>query len=199
MAGAAVMALPWMRILDAAIGIIDLTRSRRIRAMTRQRPLLAEGDPVTGDAGNLREEFERERLQLLRDRAAREEAVHQRAELAAKQEQLRQAGDREIGRLRLIAGVSVAAWLGTLLLATLHVHVTGVGPRLMLGVGWLLLLAAIAASFTGQANVARTLDTIASGDERALRRGVSSGITGHLAVWMIIGGLAFAGLAILAS
>jgi hypothetical protein len=193
------MSLPWLRIFDAAISVVDLVRSGRIRALTsQQRPALGEGGSGTG-AATLREELEREQLRLLRERAAREEAEHQRAELAAKQEVLRQAGDREIGRLRLVAGVAVAAWLGTLLLATLHAHVTGIGPRLTLGFGWFLLLAAIAAAFTGQTNVGRTLDAIATGDERALRRGVSSGLIGFLAAWLIVGGLAFAGLAILVS
>lgn len=191
--------LPWMGILDATIGVIDLVRSRRIRTLASQPPpALAGSDSATG-AATLHEELEREQLRLLRERAAREEADHQRAELDAKLERLRQAGDREIGRLRLVAAVAVAAWLGTLLLATLHAHVTGIGPRLTLGFGWFLLLAAIAAAFSGQTNVARTLDAIATGDERALRRGVSSGLIGFLAAWLIVGGLAFAGLAILIS
>jgi hypothetical protein len=191
------MSLPWLRIFDAAISVLDLVRSRRIRTLSSQRPAPAEAD--SGTSASLRGEIEREQLWLLRERAAREEAEHRRAELAAKQERLRQAGDREIGRLRLVASVAVAAWLGTLLLATLRVHVTGIGPRLTLGFGWFLLLAAIAAAFSGQTNVARTLDAIATGDERALRRGVSSGLIGFLAAWLIVGGLAFAGVAILVS
>jgi hypothetical protein len=186
-----------MGILDATIGVVDLLRSRRIRTMA-SRPALAAGDSDAG-AAMLREELEREQLRVLLERAAREEADHQRAELEAKLERLRQAGDREIGRLRLVAGVAVVAWLGTLLLAALHTRVTGIGPRMTLGVGWVLLLAAVAAAFSGQTNVARTLDAIAIGDERALRRGVSSGIIGFLAAWLIVGGLAFAGLAILVS
>src|SRR5437016_3359392 len=121
------MALPWLRILDAFIGVTDLARSRRIKTLSQENP-----DPSTslqrGPAGPLsgmearlagvvvaalKEAFDRDRnrLELEREHI---EAERARAERALKLELLRQAGDREIGRLRLLAGVAVACWIGTL-------------------------------------------------------------------------------------
>jgi hypothetical protein len=195
--------MPWAQILDALIGLIDLVRSRRIKAMSQGRaPAGALDSRVSGlVSSTMRDEFERERLRILREREEAEEAARQRAELARKVDLLRQAGDREIGRLRLLTGVAVAGWLGTLLLGTLHGHVmgAGLGPKVLLGVGWLLLLAAIAASFAAQSSVTNALESIARQESRALRRGVSSGIAGALTIWLIVCGLAFAGLGVLFS
>jgi hypothetical protein len=113
-----------------------------------------------------------------------------------KLELLRQAGDREIGRLRLLAGVAVVSWFGTVFFSARLIS-GGIGPRVALGGGWLLLLAAIAASFTAQSRVAaaldpltRTLDGMRAGD-------MSSGLSGALALWLIVCGLALIALAVL--
>ena len=59
----------------------------------------------------------------------------------------------------------------------------------------MLLLAAVAASFTAQSSVAAALDR---GDGQAdPRDAASSGIAGGLALWLIVLGLALVGLAVL--
>src|SRR5437763_9335040 len=119
------MALPWLRILDALIGVTDLARSRKIRTMAdeqqQQQQLEVGGRTVGGVEARLagvvvaalKEAFDRDtrRLELERDQAA---AERERAERALRLELRRQAGDREIGRLRLLAGGAIASWLGTL-------------------------------------------------------------------------------------
>ena len=79
-----------------------------------------------------------------------------RAERAMRLELMRQAGDREIGRLRLLSGVAVASLLGSMFLVT---RVVGgeMMARVSFGTGWLLLVAAAAAAFAAQARVAKTL------------------------------------------
>jgi hypothetical protein len=67
--------------------------------------------------------------------------------------------------------------------------------RLALGGGWLLLLGAIAMSFTAQSQVAAALDHV--GAVAARRDAISSGISGALALWLIVLGLAFVGVAVL--
>ncbi len=197
------MALPLAQILDTVIGVIDLVRSRRIRALNARQPQpdAAAAGLDTRLAGvvaaALREELEREARRLQLEREQLEEAERQRAELALKRELLRQAGDREIGRLRLLAGVAAAGWIATLLLAMLPGHVMAAGARVALGLGWLLLLAAIATSFLAQSRVADELDAIARGNEGAAKRGISSGLSGTLTVWLVVVGLAFAGLTVL--
>ncbi len=197
------MALPWPQIIDGAIGVIDLLRSRRIRALTARAGQQTESSAEAGSAAamssTVRDEIERERLQLLRERDERERAERQRAELAMMLELHRQAGERELARLRLLAGVAAATWIATLALATLHDHAMASGPaaRVVLGFGWALLLVAFALSFVGQNNVASSLASMSSGDARAMKRGVSSGVAGGFPVWLIVAGLMLAGLAAL--
>jgi hypothetical protein len=69
------------------------------------------------------------------------------------------------------------------------------GARAALGGGWLLLLGAIAMSFTAQSRVAAALDHVGAVTDR--RNAVSSGVAGALALWFIVLGLALIGVAVL--
>jgi len=196
------MPLPWLQIIDTAIGLTDLLRSRRMRTAADQQlgqPDLEVAARVPGAlearlagvmVAALKEVFDRDtkRLELEREQAAIE---RERAERALRLELWRQAGDREIGRLRLLAGVASACWLGTLFFSARLIG-GPIGARVALGVGWALLLGAVAASFTAQAGVAAALDSV-SFDDRA----ISSGVSGALAVWLIVAGLAAVGIAVL--
>jgi len=202
------MPVPWLRILDAFIGVTDLARSRRIGKLTQeQQPDQAgslqrgAGGPMTGMEARLagvvvaalKEAFDRDRhrLELEREQMETERA---RAERALKLELLRQAGEREIGRLRLLAGAAVACWIGTLFFSARLIG-GSVGARTALGVGWALLLAAVAASFIAQSGVA---DALNRGDAELDRRdAASSGAAGGLALWLIVLGLGVVGLAVL--
>ena len=149
------MAFPWLRVLDVVIGATDLARSRKIRTLAdeqqqEQRQLAAgPGGSVGGIVearlasvvvAALKEAFDRDtrRLELEREQAT---AERERAERALRLELRRQAGDREIGRLRLLAGVAVVSWLGTLFFSA-RLMGGPVGARVALGFGWMLLLAA---------------------------------------------------------
>src|SRR5438067_2818867 len=121
------MAVPWLRILDTLIGVTDLARSRRMRSMASENETLQQADPGRALGGletrlagvvvaALKEAFDRDtrRLELEREQLAAERL---RAERALKLELRRHAADREIGRLRLLAGIALASWLGTLFFA----------------------------------------------------------------------------------
>jgi len=203
------MALPWLRILDAVIGVTDLARSRKMKSLSRtggdQESLESLGPrpPLSGLEARLagvmvaalKEVFDRDnrRLELERTQA---EAERERAERALRLELLRQRADREIGRLRLLAAVGVVGWLGTLSYASRMVEMSS---RVMFAAGWLVLLAAVATSFAAQAHVASAV-------ERA--KGVADGVwderdaawptaPGSIALWLVFVGLALVGLAIL--
>jgi hypothetical protein len=198
------MPVPWLRILDAVIGMTDLARSRRIGKMSQAAATDAESqqlDTVRGGPGGgletrlagvvvaaLKEAFERDNRRLDLERAQLE-AERERAERALRLELRRQAGDREIGRLRLLAGVAIASWIGTLFFAG-RLLGAGVGARVALGGGWLLLLVAFAAAVTAQSQLASSLD-------RSESAPIESGIGGVLAVWLIVAGLALVGVAVL--
>ena len=84
-------------------------------------------------------------------------------------------------------------WIGSLLLLS---RVTGgaIAARVTLGFGWLLLLAAIAASFTAQSRVAAVTD---AGDDDP--RSIGAGGAGAFALWLMMCGLMLVGLAALLS
>jgi hypothetical protein len=195
------MGVPWLRVIDGVLGLRDVVRAARGRPSFEEADLAAgarvPGGLETRLAGvvvaALKEAFERDhqRMQLEREQL---EAERSRAERALRLELLRQAGDRELGRLRLLAGVAVVSWLGTLFFATRLVSGPGSG-RIALGAGWLLLLAALAAAFTAQTRVARLLGTV---DERTRALDVTaSGTAGAIAPWLIVAGLAVIGFGVL--
>jgi hypothetical protein len=189
------MGVPWLRILDAALGVTDIARrTTRRPAATPEEELLAgarPGGPLEARLAGvvvaaLKEAFDRDhqRLELERGQI---EAERQRAERAVRLELLRQAGDREIGRLRLLAGVAVASWLGTLFFST-RLMDGPLGGRVALGIGWLLLLSALATTFAAQSHVGRAIGRI---DDRASAVDVvSPGLAGAAAPWLIVLGLA---------
>jgi hypothetical protein len=197
------MPVPWLQLVDAALGIANFARGRKAPeppTETGQQLDAASRAPAGLEArlagvvvAALKEAFDRDsrRLELEREQLA---AERQRAERLLRLELHRQAGDREIGRLRLMAGVAGTAWVGSLLLLS-RVAGGGIGARVTLGFGWLLLLAAIAASFSAQSRVAAITDALASGDDD--RRAMGSGGASAVALWLMMGGLMLVGLAAL--
>jgi hypothetical protein len=203
------MALPWLRILDAVIGVTDLARSRKMKSLSR-----TGGDPESLEASGqraplqglearlagvmvaaLKEVFDRDsrRLELERSQA---DAERERAERALRLELLRQRADREIGRLRLLAAVGVVGWLGTLSFASRMVEPSS---RVMFAGGWLVLLAAVATSFAAQAQVASAVERakgVADGTSDD-RDAAWSSAPASIALWLVVLGLALVGLAIL--
>ena len=148
----------------------------------------------------VKEAFDRDsrRLELERELM---EAEHARAERALSLELRRQEGEREIGRLRLLAIVAIVSWLGSLFLAARimsagasQVGAHSAAARAALGAGSALLLAALAATFAAQSRVGQDLHRMA---DTISRDAVSSGPAGALAPWLVIAGLAAIGLAVL--
>lgn len=197
------MAVPWLRLIDAVLGVSDVVRRVKGRSPEEEVRQLAARSSAFGGietrlagvvVAALKEAFARDhqRLELEREQI---EAERQRAERALRLEMLRQAGDREIGRMRLVAGVALAGWLGTLLLAsTLR---SSVGGRVTIGAGWLLLLLSIALAFVEQSRLGRAIAT--ADDRLSVERVTVSSLGGVLAPWLVVAGLAAAALGILIS
>ena len=203
------MPLPWLQIIDAVIGVTNFARSRRTGVVTDEQQQHQQLEAAARTPGGLearmagvvvaalKEAFDRDtrRLELERDQLA---AERERADRALRLELRRQAADREIGRLRLLASVAVAGWLVTLVLAIWPGSrmVATVGARVALGGGWLLLGAALAASFSAQARVAAAL-TSWSGSPSAADDALTPGAAGAAALWLIVSGLTVVGVAAL--
>ena len=202
------MPVPWLQLIDAALGVANFARGRKTAAPTDeqlQQQQLEAGSRVPGAlearlasvvVAALKEAFDRDsrRLELERDQLAAERL---RAERALTLETLRQAGDREIARLRLLGGIAVGGWVGTLFFSARLIG-GPIAARVALGAGWLSLLAAFAASFVAQTRVGTSLDAFAKSDERAFGGiAIASGNAGALALWLIVCGLALVCVAVL--
>ena len=131
----------------------------------------------------LKEAFDRDHARLELERAQIEEQRRQ-AEEALRLELRRQTVDREIARLRLLAGTALVGWIASI--AVLFVHQGGVPSRVELGVGWLLLLGALGTAFNAQGRV-----NAERGDrpERA--------DAGALPLWLLMAGLAATAISLL--
>jgi hypothetical protein len=202
------MPVPWLQLIDAALGLANFARGRKAvgAADDPQQQQIETASRVPGGlearmagvvVAALKEAFDRDtrRLELEREQLV---AERQRAERALRLELQRQSADREIGRLRMLAGVAVAGLVGTLLLAMVPGGIMrgGMGARVALGSGWLLLAMAFAAAFSAQAQVARALEALAADDGAARSPSVVSA-GGTAALWLIVGGLTLVGIAVL--
>ena len=182
------MPLPWLRIIDGVLGATDLVRwvkgspaaGASVAGANRLEARLA-GVVVSA----LKEAFDRDhqRLELERQRLEEE---RERAERLLRLEWLRQAGEREIARLRVLAAVALAGWLGTLFLVS-RLTASGTVGRVMLGVTWLFLLTALGSAFSGQSRVAEELGRM---DDRSTTTEITRSVAGYAAPWLIVAGLA---------
>jgi hypothetical protein len=194
------MPIPWLRLLDIALGVTNLAQSRFAPAH--------RGDDETEDARGvsgphdtrlsgvvaaaLREVLERDarKMQMLREKA---EADRQRAERALRVELLSRAADREASRLRLLAGCALASWIGTIGICV-WMDSDSLAVRLLSGSGMLLELASFASALLVHTTLSDPLDVLATTDDMTRRKG----ITGlDVALWLLITGLAAIGIAVI--
>jgi hypothetical protein len=196
------MAIPWLRVFDAVVGVADLALGFRTKPRTDdldQLSLYADGRTLGGlevrlagvVVAALKEAFDRDarRLDFEREQL---EAERRRAERALRVESLRQAGDRELARLRFAAGVATVCWIVTLFLSLQFRGGGALGARVALGLGWAFLLGAMAAAFIGQSGVGRTL----AGLDPDRDSPIQPTVAGLMAPWFIVIGLALVGLAV---
>lgn len=195
------MALPWLRIIDTALNVTDMVR--RSRAARRDEPSRLTPGPLAAMGGiearlagvvvaALKEAFDRDnrRLELEREQM---EAERERAARALRLELIRQAGEREIGRQRVVVGAAVAGWIGALVLALRSP--LALGGRVTLATGLALLVAGLACAVVEQARQARN---IAGGDDRlSVETLTAVGAGGLSSPWLVVAGYAAIGAAAL--
>lgn len=184
------------RAYDAVIAFRDA--ARRLKgpsSATRPETALSQTAAAQGLAGQiesrltnvvvaaLKEAFDRDHARLELERAQIEEQ-RRRAEEALRLELRRQAVDREIGRLRLLAGTALIGWIASI--SVLFFHQGGIASRVVLGAGWLLLLGALGAAFTAQGRMNSELPDKAARVDR-----------GALPLWLMIAGLAATAISLL--
>ena len=152
----------WMRVLDTVGGLVQM--AGRLRGGGSDEPTGLQNNVGAGPLGQLetrlagvvvaalQEAFNRDsaRLELERSQV---EAERRRAEEALRAELRRQAADRLLGQLKLVAVMAIGTWA---LSAALGVWLPGMReglPRIVLAGGWFLAFAALASAFAGWQNI----------------------------------------------
>lgn len=134
----------------------------------------------------LKEAFDRDHARLELEREQLEED-RRRAEATLRLELWRQAGDREIARLRLLAGTAMIGWIASIAIVAGGL-VGGSGPsRVALALAWLLLLGALGTAFLAQGRV-----NAAPPDDNRV-----AGAIGTASLWLLLAGLAAAAISLL--
>jgi hypothetical protein len=190
-----------MRVLDTIGGLVQLTGRMR-------RPPDAEGPSGLQTSGGgplgqletrlagvvvaaLKEAFDRDsaRLELERSHI---ESERRRAEEALRAELRRQAADRLLSQLKLVAVMAIGM-LG--LTAALMVWLPGLGdgiPRGLLAAGWLFAIGALGAGFAGWQQISAW-----SADSQNTAAANPTFTLAQAAPWLLIVGLVFTALSLL--
>lgn len=188
----------WVRVLDTVGGLVELTSKFRRRGPEEEtlagvtaRPGGALEARLAGVlVAALKEAFDRDsaRLELERSQV---DGERQRAEQALRAELRRQAAERALAHLRLIAVIAVGAWA---LSAALGVWLPGMRaavPRTLLGLGWAASFAALGCAFAGWRSILTwSADTAGEGGEP---------LSATLAPWLLVLALALVGASLLAA
>ena len=136
----------------------------------------------------LKEAFDRDHARMELERAQLDEQ-RRRAEEAMRAELRRQAADREVGRLRLLAGTALVGWIASVVMLVARIGSASTVSRMVIGAGWLMLLGALGAAFTAQGRVgASASDGTAPPD---------NGSAGTAALWLLLAGLALSAISLL--
>lgn len=196
------MAVPWMKVLDTVGSLVQM--SARFR-----RDATAEPD-AQGRAGGalapleqrlagvvvaaLQEAFDRDRARMDLERS-QVEAEQRRAAEALAAELRRQAAERLLNQLRLIAVIAIGVWM---LSAALTVFLPGMRAGVsgaLLGAGWACAFGALGCTFAGWQKTSEwTGDlgaTAAAGPPRSL--------AALLAPWLLLAALALVASSLLAA
>jgi hypothetical protein len=185
----------WMRVLETVNGLARM--GGRLRSLTVDPA--ANGTQTAGAletrlagvvVAALKEAFDRDRARMDLERAQLD-SERQRAEEALAAELRRQAAERALGQLRLLAIMAIGTWM---LSAALAVWLPGMRagiPRGLLGAGWALAFAALGCTFAGFQRV--------SAWTAAAESGAPTGGASAVAPWLLLLALASTGASLLAA
>jgi len=189
----------WMRVLDTVNGLIQMSGRFRRPETDLQAPSSGGGQMgqlETRLAGvvvaALKEAFDRDRARMDLERS-QIESERARAEEALRAELRRQASERVLGQLRLIAVMAFALMMVSAALGVWLPGMQTLTPRILMGSGWIAAIIALGCSFAGWQHVSAW--TAAVGPDAA------TGNPHHPAVsaapWLLLGALALTGISLL--
>jgi hypothetical protein len=187
----------WMRVIDAVGGLVQLVVPARRTDMAAAPP--SGGGPLGALEARLagvvvaalKEAFDRDSARLELEKSQLE-AERARAETALRAELKRQAADRALGQIRLIALLAMGVWALSAALGAWLPGMAATVPRALLGTGWAFALATLGAAFTSwQAISGWSADASDAGTGLPAPRGAA------MAPWLFLAALALTGLSVL--
>jgi hypothetical protein len=188
----------WAAVVDTVGGLVQMARRFQQGANEGLSgvPPAAAGGPLEARLAGvvvaaLRETFDRDSARMEMERS-QIDAERRRAEVLLRVELRRQAADRMLSQLRLIAVFAVATWA---LSAALGVWMPGMRagvPRALLGAGWVFSLGALATAFAGWQHVSQRAADIDGSGAAVLEPGAAM-----YAPWLLIAALALTGAGLL--
>ncbi len=193
----------WMRVLDTVGGLIQMgTRFRRTPEADLQAPAGTAGPAGALEArlagvvvAALKEAFDRDRARMDLERTQME-AERERAEAALRAELRRQAAERVLGQLRMVAMMAFGLLMVSAALGVWLPGMRTTAPRVLMGTGWILAIGALGTAFAAWQQVsAWTAAPRPSPDST----GVASPVhpAAAAAPWLLIGALALTGVSLL--
>ena len=180
-----------MRAFDAIIMFRDAAKS--IKGEPPQETSIARPAPAPPPAlgqleatltnvvvAALKEAFDRDHARLELERTQLEDQ-RRRADEALRLELRRQAADRELARLRLLAATALVSWIASVVAFGIRIESVGTPGRVALAVGWAFLLGSLGAAFSAQGRVNAYVPDPSRPPE--------AGRAGEVALWLLVGGL----------
>jgi hypothetical protein len=190
----------WMRVVDAVTNLAQL--SGRLQ---RRPDLDATLTPAPGVLGQLetrltgvvvaalKEAFDRDRARMDLERVHLE-AERRRAEEALRAELRRQAADRALGQMRMVAVMAIAVWMLSAALAGLVPGMRAGAGRWLLGGGWAFVLATLGCAFAAWQRIAAVADGAADSSVSGLPSPAE-----RLAPWLLLTAIGLSGASLLAA
>ena len=188
-----------MKAFDAVMMLRDAAKS--IKGEPPQQTIMAKAPPPAPPAlgqleatltnvvvAALKEAFDRDHARLELERTQLEEQ-RRRADEALRLELRRQAADRELARLRLLAATALVSWLASVIAFGVRINSVDTPGRVALAVGWAFLLGSLGAGFSAQGRVNAYVPDAS--------RAPDAGWAGEVALWLLIVGLGAVALSLL--
>ena len=141
----------------------------------------------------LKEAFDRDSARMEMERSQMD-AERRRAEELLRAELRRQAADRMLAQLRLVAVMAVGTWALSAVLGVLMPGMREGFPRILLGAGWVFALAALGSAFAAWHHV-----SLHSADTASAGAAVLDHAAAVYAPWLLITALALTGAGLLAA
>jgi hypothetical protein len=149
----------WMRVLDTVSGLIQMSGRFRRPETDLQGPPQGGGPLGQLEArlagvvvAALKEAFDRDRARMDLERSQMD-SERARAEEALRAELRRQASERVLGQLRMIAVMAFALLMVSAALGVWMPGMHTLTPRIVMGSGWLAAIVALGCAFAGWQHV----------------------------------------------